>query len=195
MQWPEDKELSRLYREMPEAIPGPALKSRVLAAAIEQAGKRINKVVPLHRRWAVPVGLAASVVLCASLFLFQSSPPVAPEITPQSNPSAPGQRETAAVLPHNIRMAQVEPGVPISKSRSQQVVNVLPSDPMQASAGISDPQSKEFKLPLVTSPEARLDEIRTLKKLGKHDEVKMQLRRFRKDYPDYSLPDEFKPAP
>lgn len=126
-QWPEDRELSRLYRELPEAVPSANLKERVLAVAMEHAAAmrktQMAKTEPSATHhpsfWArvlgggwMPVGLAASIVLSVvAVLLIRSAPESQPVIVAQQDISAttPEPAETSDRLPPRMRIAEVEP--------------------------------------------------------------------------------------
>lgn len=92
-----DERLSRLYRETDDAAPPEALDRAILAAAraeVAPARKRAG-----WRAWMVPMGVAATVMLTATLTLMvqrEQEPPL-PEAPPaQSAPAAAPQEKTDA---------------------------------------------------------------------------------------------------
>jgi len=220
-QWPEDKELSRLYREIPEVGPGTRLKERVFAAAMEHAASIRNRHAGKHetsapasparlfRGWWMPAGLAASVVLSAvSFFLFRSASETQQIVVARQDIPVVAA-ETAKpqlTLPPRIRFAEVEPAkrsheLPASDSNtevSESVVRQQEGDAAtaQASAGFPDESRKGMTKGRVSpeekQPKAWLDEIRTLQKSGKSSRAKEQMREFRRKHPDYPLPDDLK---
>lgn len=217
-QWPEDQELSQLYRELPEAVPPPRLKDRVLAVAMEhaaairnhQAGKAATHttVSPVSLfRWWMPAGLAASVVLTVvAVVLVPSDPDSQPVIVAQQDISAttPEPAETLDRLPTRMRIAEVEPARRDSRSTTRNEDAEVPEPVLrpeqdedvtaQASGGFpggaGEEVAKGYASSGAKSPEAWLDEIRTLQKQGKLISAKEKMREFRRKYPDYSLPED-----
>jgi hypothetical protein len=106
-----DPELARVYRAAPREEPPAHLDAALLAAARREVGAR-PRLFPALRAWRVPVGIAAVVVLSASLVtlmreeggseLYQPAPP---ELSRSTGP-APRPSEGAAKAP-------VEPTPPI----------------------------------------------------------------------------------
>lgn len=212
-QWPEDEELSRLYREMPETGSGQRLKERVLAVAREHAAAVRNglnqpggapaapsAVSPAAwmRGWWIPAGLAASVILSVATFLLvRTSPDTQPVAVAQQDRHAPGVTEAAPPLPPRIRLAEVEPAQRAAGSTGGETETPTPnsrreSDPVtvQASSGFPDQSDEETlkEFPAAKPPKAWLEEIRALRRQGDLNVAKMQLRQFRKTHPDYPLP-------
>jgi len=215
-QWPEDQELSRLYREMPEAAPGARLKERVLAVAGEHAAAIRNglnrpgttSAPPIvspagwSRGWWMPAGLAASVVLTVTaVVLLRSAPDSQTIVVAQQEMTAADQS-----LPPRVRIAEVEPAnrshelqaggrnAEATESASQHEENDAAT--AQASGGFPDESRKGMTKGSVSpeekQPKAWLDEIRTLQKSGKSSSAKEQMREFRRKHPDYPLPDDLK---
>lgn len=219
-QWPEDQELSRLYREMPEALPGPRLKERVLAVAMEhtaeirrrQTGKNATSAtrsaspVGLFRGWWVPVGLAASVVLSVVSFLLVRSGYESQSIVVAQQDITAATPESIQPPPSRIRIAEVEPARRNSGSSARNEDAEAPeagslhdegeAATAQASSGFPDETAKEMNKGSVSpeemQPVAWLDEIRTLQKQGKLPLAKEKMRQFRRKYPDYPLPDDLR---
>jgi len=224
-QWPDDPELSRLYREMPEATPSPHLKARVLAVAEEhaaillqrQAGKRDT---PKHTTWfarffhgwKMPVGVAASLMVSVLAALMLRTAPESQQVVlaekeiPAAVPSTAETTEAAEPPSPRIRMAEVEPArrtfkTPANNDQRAEQEPALQADEeelptAQASGGFSGEMSKNMPKGIVSDavkqPEAWLDEIRTLQQQGKQSQARKKLREFRRQYPDYTLPDDLK---
>ncbi|MCZ7563724.1 MAG: sigma-70 family RNA polymerase sigma factor [Burkholderiales bacterium] len=85
---PRDEALARAYRATPRDEPPRALDDRILAAAHRAAGARPAPARPdWTRRWRVPLSVAATVVLSATITLMvyeseQAPPPFAPAGAP-----------------------------------------------------------------------------------------------------------------
>lgn len=224
-QWPDDPELSRLYREMPEATPSPHLKARVLAVAEEhattirqrQAGgrkatDRFAWIARFFHGWQLPMGVAASLMVSVIAALMLRTAPESQQVVlaekeiPAAAPSTPETTEAAESPSPRIRMAEVEPArrtfrTPANNDHPDMQQPAIQADEnemptAQASGGFSGEMSKSMPKGIapdaVKQPEAWLDEIRALQQHGQQAQARKKLREFRRQYPDYTLPDDLK---
>lgn len=185
MQWPEDTELSRIYREIPDVTPSTSLKARVMTVAEEHAAQIRNTRSASHSMqhlWYVPVGLAALVML-AILLPIQKTPE--PVIVAQK-PAVASETPKPAMAP-KIIMAQAEPGISKSFKIDLSAASSPPPPAGDTAARMQVGDAKAEK-----TPDQQLTEIRTLMNQGHLSEAKEQLRQFRKEHPDYALPDDLK---
>jgi hypothetical protein len=92
----KDDEISRLYREAAKAEPPPALDAAIRAAAREALAVRPPATAaPAWRRWRLPVGVFATLVLTVSLTLLVEREQLRDRETKSSAPSAPLARDAA----------------------------------------------------------------------------------------------------
>lgn len=186
--WPEDEELSRLYREMPKADPSATLKSRVMVAAEAHAstvrnakGKRAQDRADRPRLfdflfgWQGAFGLAATVVVAvtAGVMLHYEGNP--------GNPGTAGPAEaqqSGAKLPTNVRLAEVEPALPGNAAAPHHTEGEaaspgIPSvqNPGESEAAPGNPNFASKELPPGATPDGKTpkpgpNDIRALKALG-----------------------------
>lgn len=93
---PEDAQLAKLYHESAAPEPSAEMDQAILAAARREVHARPRRVGPWLRKWRVPVSIAATLVVSASLVMvaveeggnrMDGSPPMAP---------APARKEAVA---------------------------------------------------------------------------------------------------
>lgn len=129
MNEPRDEELSRIYREADAPEPRQSIDEAILAASRRAVGSGPVRGARA-RRWAVPLALAATVVLTFTLTLMVLEPPTEWNGTPAAKPP-PAQaprteqpspaREEPAAPPHAAGVSQVkarrdvaEPSAPVT---------------------------------------------------------------------------------
>lgn len=151
--WPEDPEISRLYRDMPDVAPHPRLKSRILDVAADQAeavrkrqqGKNKPTAIAalmewFFHGWQLPVGLAASLMVFVIGFLLVRSAPdeqpgaVVAQVAPPAATPSVAESHTESIAPPSprLRMAVVEPARPAFKSPARDEHPATPEPGMQA---------------------------------------------------------------
>lgn len=212
---PQDKQISQAYQAMDKETTPSALDEHILAAARREVGSRPQKV-SFSRRWAIPVSVAAVIVLSVSLFTMQQVPmPLetapAPASKPEANTTSPFS--TPLMEEQEARTSAVErKQEALSKQRS--VAKPMKSDMPEADdlqdkdsavGGVmmleaAPAQKKEKTIapaPGKTSTDVNLIEdqlatIRQLLKEGKQQEAVQALKTFQQHYPDYPLGDDLK---
>jgi TolA-binding protein len=192
---PEDRQLSDLYRSGASEQPPANTDETILAAARREAQSRrgeIRKARTPH--WTVPLSVAAVLALTVGLGLVVrhdsapeqlgvgSSPAVREMPAPERAPAADlGSRERAAPAPESIPMQ----GVAAKKATRAPEPSATSRPPEESAAGAVD--SLRQKEPL--APEEWLQQIVQLRKEGKVKRADESLREFRKQYPDYPIPE------
>jgi hypothetical protein len=181
----EDDKLAERYRALGREEPPAGLDARILAAARRAAGAR-----PPLRRWALPLSLAAVIVLSVTVTLqMQHERPQMEE-----QPAAPAQAESAN---------QVQPKMEL-KAQKPVPAAVPAAEPAPAAGRLSresaDRERFERAAPAAAeerarqlgaeeSPERRLARIAELRRAGRDDEADRLLAEFRRRYPDYRIPE------
>lgn len=116
-----DERLSRLYREVADADPPEALDRAILAAARAEVAPAQVRKPAWWRSWTMPMGVAATLVLTATLTLMvqreQERP--APEAPAQSAPPAAPQEKKAEAVDLAPRPAAPPPGAKREAARHE----------------------------------------------------------------------------
>ena len=242
-----DPELSRLYGQVSQAEPPPALDAAILAAAqAATAPQRPHR--PWWRRLQAPLALAATVVLAVVLSLSvdrnppldgeipattsgKERPPAAEQAAPATRNDTeappPGAPATGAPVRKETQRSQAAPEKPASRANLQDnaplaAPTTAPSPPAYNAAksvpaaaadtentGIpANERRKALAEPAAApaleakreaaaalpqkSPEAWLEEIRSLRLQGRPAEAERSLREFRAAYPAYPLPEDLR---
>lgn len=146
------EDLSGLYRDGRRPDPPAHLDRRILAAAR----------APARRRWAVPLSLAASLVLGVGLVGLLRQPTPAPAPAPAEAPAAVGESARPAA-----------PAPPPDRAEPLRALRQAP----EAESRAAEPD-----------PGAWLERIADLRRQGRSAEAEALLRAFRDRYPDYPLP-------
>lgn len=205
------QEVTRRYREMGAEEPPRALDDAILSAARRSAR-------PWTRRWAVPLSLAAVLVLSVTVTLriqheqpgIESPVPVAREAAREAQKDVPPAAKARDPLPPRVE----KPSRPAPRSEPQPfppaqdaAVAAAPApapSPAPAPAAASAPAelaapvqalSKRPEAPSARSmapepetPERELERIAQLRRDAKHEEADKALAEFRRRYPDYRIP-------
>ncbi len=187
--------LAQRYRALGAEEPPRALDAAILAAAR-------RSVRPWTKRWAVPLSLAAVVVLSVAVTLriqyeqpdTDAPAPPAKEIAAAVKESAPTQKET---VPAAKSAARKEPSpfpsalrdqAPVDKPAAETSAAAPPAAPAaSAPAGAKRLMAREEMR--AETPERELERIALLRGEGKHDEADKALAEFRKRRPDYRIPE------
>lgn len=209
----KDEEVSRLYAEAAQLEPPGHLDAAILAEARRAVSAR-PAAMP-KRRWAVPLGLVASVLVMVMVGL--QLPYMLEEPATMQAPQAAGiasQMEEAAPAPPATAMAPAP--VPAAKAKAMpereerarmdalgsekrssfsSEGNVAPAlKPQAPAAAVAAPAPVLLERALMkdesieASPEDWLKRIEQLKRDGKQEEVRKELEAFRKRYPDHPIP-------
>ncbi len=167
-QW-EYAKLSELYRQTQDLTPPQHLDARVLAAAGEAVSPKKPVLLRLRpRRWAVPVSLAATMVLGIGLLLQMESQQMADPVP---------MLET---LPEADPM-QIVPAGSVQKQMAAPPLRAQTAPRMKPA--LPEPSSTRF-------PEQWLQEIEELREQGRNAEAEASLKEFRRQYPDYPINSE-----
>jgi len=210
---PQDKQISRAYQALDKETTPSALDEHILAAARREVGSRPQKV-SFSRHWAIPVSVAAVIVLSVSLFTMQQVPvPLVTAPAPESEPATIAPYSVPLMEEQEARTSAVErKQETLSKQRSftRPMKSDMPeADDLQdkdsAVGGVmmleAAPAQKKEKIiapaPGKTSTdvnliEDRLATIRQLLKEGKQQEALQALKTFQQNHPDYPLGDDLK---
>lgn len=210
---PQDEQISQAYQALDKDTTPAALDEHILAAARREAGSRPQKVSFSHR-WAMPVSVAAVIVLSVSLFTMQQIP-MPLETAPAPKP------EPTSITPYSAPLMEEQEARSDAVERKQEtllkqhsVTKPIKSDMPEA----DDQQDKDSAvggaMMLEATPELKKDKaiapapgrisadvdpiedqlatIRQLLKKGKPEEALMALKTFQYHYPDYPLDDDLK---
>jgi hypothetical protein len=210
---PQDEQVSQAYQALDKETTPAALDENILAAARREAGSRPQKV-SYSRRWAIPVSVAAVIVLSVSLFTMQQIPmPLQTTSAPKPDPAVSVPNSAPLLEEQEARTDSVErKQETILKQRS--VAKPMKSDMPEADvqqdkdSTIGDAMMLEATPPLqkekALAPaagkisadaeliEQQLTAIRQLIKDGKQEEALVALKTFQQRYPDYPLSDDLK---
>lgn len=196
---PEDQRVSDLYRTGASEQPSTDTDETILAAARREAGAGPRSFRSSRPpRWMVPASVAAVLALTVGLSLVarhelepdRASLPAAPAVreapmreqAPAADRSSP---EPAASAPESMRFR----GSPAAKKAAEAPAN---------SAGVAAPTEavpQPGNVPGETkplAPEEWLQRILQLRKEGRVKEASESLQEFRRQYPDYKLPDSLR---
>ena len=197
---PMDEALAALYRGLPRDDPPPAVDAAILAAA------RASVIAKPRRQWAVPVSLAAVLVLSVGVTLrvFEERPdtqsmqaPAAPPVAAPPSAASPSEPAPSAPSPPSATAqytqapaAAVPPanaGPPAAVAgRSMAGADRAERAPLAAkSEAESNLASAEAE-----RPEAWLDRIVTLRAQARHAEADENFAQFKRRYPGYIIPPE-----
>ena len=164
---PEDAQLAKLYRESAAPGPSPDMDQAILAAARREVHARPRRAGPWLRQWRVPVSIAATLVVSASLVMVMveeggnrmaGSPPMAPAPARQEAP-APGPPATddlaargpSAAAPEGSAERRGDAPSPIAAERAERDAAAARRSP-KSSPG-REPASEAR--PLAASPRAQ----------------------------------------
>lgn len=210
---PQDEQVSQAYQTLDKETTPAALDENILAAARREVGSRPQKV-SFSRRWAIPVSIAAVIVLSVSLFTMQQIP------TPLETTSAP-KPEPAISIPYSTPLMEEQEARTDSVEKKQEtrleqrsVAKPMKSDMPEADVQQDKDSAIGGAMMFETTPalqkekaiapapgkisadalpvEDQLSAIRQLIKDGQQEEALMALKAFQKHYPDYPLGDDLK---
>ncbi len=201
----DDAKVSQRYRELATEEPPRALDEPILAAARRSAR-------PWTQRWAVPLSLAAVVVLSVAITLrIQHEQPgiELPEAVPKETaaaapkaaaPASPAPVEETPRRPKPMARKEPEafPSAMQDKAAAEKPAASAAapapapaSAPAPAASGAAARQAEPAAPArlMAETPERELERIAQLRRDGKHDEADKALAEFRKRYPDYRMTD------
>jgi len=188
-----DARVSAHYRALGREEPPAALDAEILAAARRP-----------RARWAVPVSVAAVVVLAVGVTLrlqleersgaeqvalsprVMQAPAAAPEAAPQPRRDVAPAPAPAAVAPMAREGQAQEPPAGARKREALAEASADRAEPA-GRASVSMAVGKITRTP--ETPEQWLERIAQLREAGKGREADESLAAFRKRYPDYKLSD------
>lgn len=212
----QDAQVSARYRELAREEPPARLDAAILGAARARAAR------PGLRRWAVPVSLAAVLVLSVIVTTrihqeapdLESGAPAAGEPAARSaTPSAPAPAEAkpaarADAAPRSMQKREVVPFVappaaapapaPAAEAEAARPAarSAAGAAPAAAVAGsVAEPMAardRSGRAEFEESPQRWLEHIARLRGEGRDAQADESLDRFRRRYPDYKIPEEMR---
>jgi hypothetical protein len=168
----DDDLIAKRYRALGREEPPRELDARILAAS-----RRATRSHSRPRRWALPLSIAALVVLSVSVTLQMQHE--RPELAEQS--SAPAQASKSVAPP---------PAAPAPLAADKVMRAPAPERRLEKSAaGAMAPQARPSLESSGEAPERWLARIAELRRDGRDDEADRQLAEFRRRYPGYRIPE------
>jgi hypothetical protein len=190
----DERELARLYGQLPKAAPDPALDAAILAASRDA-------LVRPRRRWPVALASAASLVLVASFAWQLRERPIAAPPQPRVTNAEPMLAKRAAPAPapvsaDELAVAAAPPPAMAAKpaSRPRQAVlaqaarEVTVTAARAAPSAAMAPAPEMAKADAAPDPQARLRGIRELLARGDKPAAREELKALRKAYPGLVIP-------
>jgi hypothetical protein len=202
-----DPKVSAAYRELGAEEPPRALDDAILAAARRSAR-------PWTKRWAVPLSLAAVIVLSVTVTLRiqheqpgiespvqqAAAPPVAEKeaVKEVAKPAAADEvkiarRKPAEQIAPSLAVAPSSPE-PKPFATDQAVASARSDESRGAAASVAGALAKRAEvqatpqaLKQAESPERDIERIAELRGQGRHDEADRALTEFRKRYPEFRI--------
>jgi hypothetical protein len=167
----EDDKLAERYRALGREEPPAGLDARILAAARRAASAR-----PGLRRWALPLSLAAVIVLSVTVTLQIDRERA--QVQEPANAPAQAESKIQKVAPAAV------PAAPAAGRLSRESADRERFE--RAAPAAAEERAKQ--LGAEESPERRLARIVELRRAGRDDEADRLLAEFRRRYPDYRIP-------
>ena len=206
---PQDEHVSQAYQSLGKETTPAALDKHILAAARREVNSRPQQV-SFSRRWAVPVSVAAVIVLSVSLFTMHQVP------TPMETAPAPATIDSPKVPPMEEQEARSDSVETKQETLLKQRSMAKPtkSDAPQAEY-LNDKDSAvsgaimleatptlEKEQAIISAParisdnaipiEEQLATIQQLLKEGKREEALSALKAFQERHPDYPISNDLK---
>ena len=206
-----DARVSARYRELAREEPSARLDAEILGAARARAAR------PGARRWAVPVSLAAVLVL--SVLVTTRIHEEAPELESvarapverAAKPATPPAAQTAREAPRPARRADPKPAAPRADAAPPVALSAPAAEaqaprpaersasgvvPSPAAVGaLAEPMAAHERTERAgyeQSPQHWLEHIARLRNERRDVEADESLARFRRRYPDYRIPDDIR---
>jgi hypothetical protein len=172
----EDRELSERYRDLGREEPPQALDEKILAAARRPRGMR---------RWALPLSIAAVIVLSVTVTLeIQREPAQRKNLIEEQ--AAPKFETTPAVpMKFDRRVQTPSTNAPAAGRLSRESTDRERFE--RAAPAAAEERAKQ--LGAAESPERWLERIAQLRRAGRDDEADRLLADFRRRFPDYRIPE------
>lgn len=204
---PHDEQVSQAYQSLGKETTPTALDEHILAAARREVNSRPQQT-SFSRRWAVPVSVAAVIVLSVSLFTMHQVPtPMETAPATIDSPAAPPMEEQEArsdsvETKQETLMKQRSMAKP-TKSDAPQAEHLNDKDSAVSGAIMLEAAPALEKEQAITSAPARISDnavpieqqlatIQQLLKEGKREEALSALKAFQERHPDYPLSNDLK---
>ncbi len=169
----DDDRIAARYRALGREEPPRELDARILAAS-----RRATRSHSRPRRWALPLSIAALVVLSVSVTLQMQHE--RPELAEQASAPAQAGKSVAPPLP----------AAPAPSAADKVMRAPAPERRLEKSAaGAMAPQAHPSLESSGEPPERWLARIAELRRDGRDEEADRQLAEFRRRYPGYRIPE------
>jgi hypothetical protein len=179
----EDRELSERYRALGREEPPQALDAKILAAARARPGPR---------RWALPLSVAAVIILSVTVTLEMQRERAQPENRIEAPRESKIETQTAPVAVPKTPSAA--PAAPVADKLMSAPTAGRPSRESadrerfeRAAPAATEERAKQ--LGAEESPERWLERIAELRRAGRDDDADRLLAEFRRRFPDYRIPE------
>ena len=200
-----DPKASAAYRELGAQEPPRALDEAILAASRRAAPSLTGRPAKSRlSRWAVPLSLAAVVVLSVvvTLRIQHEAPGIESEQTLPAATSAPARVAEAPPPAPKAEAPRKPLAQPTAKAQARQEARRDEPKALPDAAADRAPAGEAAARPApaagalarstakleVESPERELERIAQLRAEGKHDEADKALAEFRKRFPGFKIP-------
>lgn len=172
----EDPELSERYRALGREEPPQALDAKILAAARARRGLR---------RWAVPLSVAAVIILSVTVTLQMQRERAQPENRGEKRTAPKIETRPAAPAPVERKAEAPSASAPAAGRLSRESADREHFERAAPAAA----EERARQLGAAESPERWLERIAELRRAGRHDEADRLLAEFRRRFPDYRIPE------
>lgn len=172
----EDPELSERYRALGREEPPQALDAKILAEARARPGLR---------RWALPLSVAAVIVLSVTVTVEMQRERAQPENRIERQTAPKIETRPAAPAPVERKLEAPAANAPAAGRLSRESADRERFE--RAAPAATEERAKQ--LGAEESPERRLERIAELRRAGRDDEADRLLAEFRRRFPDYRIPE------